>query len=72
MMFENPRGSQAVETSIAFTCLAFVVVVLRLYARFFLVRCAGFEDYGIVLAMVSIQEILFDEYSQDSRCALSA
>lgn len=52
MPSQNPRGRQAVEISSAFTALAFFVVVLRLYARFFLVRCAGLEDYGIVLAMV--------------------
>lgn len=49
---ENHRGRQAVEISAAFTALACIVVALRLYARFFLVRCAGLEDYGIVLAMV--------------------
>jgi hypothetical protein len=48
----NPRGRQAVEISVAFTALAFVILALRLYTRFFIVRCAGIEDYGIVLAMV--------------------
>jgi hypothetical protein len=52
MTSENPRGRQAVEISAVFTALAFIVVALRLYARLFLVRCAGLEDYGIVLAMV--------------------
>lgn len=55
---ENPRGRQAVEVSAAFTGLAGVVVLLRLYTRFFLVRCAGIEDYGVVLAMV-IQSVRF-------------
>jgi hypothetical protein len=49
---ENARGRQAIEVSASFTAIAFIVVALRLYARFFLVRCAGLEDYGIVLAMV--------------------
>lgn len=52
MPIENPRGRQALEISSAFTALAFVVVALRLYARLHLVRCAGLEDYGIVLAMI--------------------
>jgi hypothetical protein len=51
---ENPPGRQAVQISAAFTVLAFIVVALRLYARFCLVRCAGLEDYGIVLAMVRL------------------
>jgi hypothetical protein len=49
---ENSRGRQAIDISAAFTALACIVVALRLYARFFLVRCAGLEDYGIILAMV--------------------
>lgn len=49
----NPRGRQAVIVSSVFTALAFVIVALRLYARFFLVRSPGIEDYGIILAMVS-------------------
>jgi hypothetical protein len=49
---DNPRGRQAVEISVVFTAVAACIVALRLYARFFVVRCAGFEDYGIVLSMV--------------------
>lgn len=48
----NPRGRQAVVISSVFTALAFVIVALRLYARFFLVRSPGIEDYGIILAMM--------------------
>lgn len=51
----NPRGRQAIVISSVFTVLAFVIVVLRLYARFFLVRSPGVEDYGIILAMVRPQ-----------------
>lgn len=53
----NPRGRQAVEVSAVFTALAFIVVSLRLYTRFFLVRNPGVEDYGVTLAMVSTQQI---------------
>ncbi|KAF2036556.1 hypothetical protein EK21DRAFT_83513 [Setomelanomma holmii] len=49
---DNPRGRQAVEVSTAFTAIAAFVVALRLYTRFFLVRCPGIEDYGIVLATI--------------------
>ena len=50
---ENSRGKQAVEISAVFTGLALVIVLLRLYTRFFIIRCAGIEDAGIALAMVS-------------------
>ncbi|CAN9239456.1 unnamed protein product [Alternaria alternata] len=49
---DNPRGRQAVEISTVFTGLAFIVVCLRLYTRFFLIRCVGIEDAGIALAML--------------------
>jgi hypothetical protein len=62
MSTDNPRGRQALDTSAAFTVIAFVVVVLRLYARFFLVRCAGLEDYGIVLAMVVYPKKLYNKH----------
>ncbi|KAL6704306.1 hypothetical protein ACN47E_008370 [Coniothyrium glycines] len=48
----NPRGRHAVVVSSVFTALAFIVVALRLYTRFFLVRSPGTEDYGIILAML--------------------
>ena len=49
---DNPRGRQAVQISSVFTGLALVIVILRLYTRFFLIRCVGIEDAGIALAMV--------------------
>ena len=49
---QNPRGGQAVTVSTIFTALALLIVLLRLYTRFFLVRSPGIEDYGITLAMV--------------------
>ncbi|KAK7186798.1 hypothetical protein DPSP01_001148 [Paraphaeosphaeria sporulosa] len=48
----NPRGNQAVGVSSAFTALATLTVLLRLYTRFSLVKCAGLEDYFITLAML--------------------
>ncbi|KAJ4392854.1 hypothetical protein N0V91_011230 [Didymella pomorum] len=48
----NPRGRQAVVVSTIFTVLAFIIVSLRLYTRFFLVRSPGVEDYGVTLAMM--------------------
>ncbi|CAH0003930.1 unnamed protein product [Clonostachys byssicola] len=38
-------------TVFAFTCLAFVVVLMRLYSRVILTRLVGFEDWLIFLAM---------------------
>lgn len=53
MISDNPRGRQAVEVTAAFTGIAIIVVALRLYTRFFLVRCPGVEDYMIAVAMIS-------------------
>lgn len=36
-----------------FTCLAFAVVLMRLYSRVILTRLVGFEDWLIFLSMVS-------------------
>jgi hypothetical protein len=47
----NPRGEQAVNVSSAFTGIALVIVALRIYTRFFIVRYAGVEDYMIIAAM---------------------
>lgn len=49
----NPRGQQAFDVSVAFTVIAFISVVLRLYTRWFLVRAPGIEDHLIIVAMVS-------------------
>jgi hypothetical protein len=48
----SSRGRQAIEISTTFTVLALVIVLLRLYTRFFIVRYAGIEDYFIALAIV--------------------
>ncbi|KAL6703682.1 hypothetical protein ACN47E_009456 [Coniothyrium glycines] len=53
MLFNNPRGTQAVAISSAFTGLSTIAVVLRLYTRFFLIKCPGLEDYMILIAMLS-------------------
>ncbi|KAF2853227.1 hypothetical protein T440DRAFT_487680 [Plenodomus tracheiphilus IPT5] len=50
---ENARGRQAIDVSAAFTGIAFLVVGMRLYTRFFLVRCPGLEDYFIFLALLA-------------------
>lgn len=53
MSSDNPRGRRAIDVSAAFTGIAVVLVALRLYTRFFLIRCPGAEDYMITVAMVS-------------------
>lgn len=50
---ENSRGREAVIISSVFTGLALIIVILRLYTRLYILRCAGVEDLGIALAMVS-------------------
>jgi hypothetical protein len=54
---DNPRGRQAIEISTVFTALAVIAVALRLYTRFCIIRCAGTEDFGTLLAMVSEQPV---------------
>ncbi|KAJ6283258.1 hypothetical protein J3E71DRAFT_214907 [Bipolaris maydis] len=49
---ENSRGREAVIISSVFTGLAFLIVILRLYTRLYILRCAGAEDLGISLAML--------------------
>lgn len=51
-MGTSPRGRTALEVSTLFTVLAFIVVILRLYTRMFLVRVFNVEEYLIALAMV--------------------
>ncbi|KAF2790309.1 hypothetical protein K505DRAFT_282840 [Melanomma pulvis-pyrius CBS 109.77] len=46
------RGDQALSVSSVFTCLATIVVILRLYTRLFVIRCTGIEDYFVSLAML--------------------
>jgi hypothetical protein len=51
---KNPRGQQAFDVSVAFTAIAFVSVMLRLYTRWFIVRSPGIEDHLIIVATVSL------------------
>jgi hypothetical protein len=46
------RGDRALGVSSFFTGIAAVVVLLRLYTRFFIIRYNGIEDYLIALTMV--------------------
>lgn len=50
---ENPRGQHAFDASVAFTVIAFVSVLLRLYTRWFIIRTPGIEDHLIIVATVS-------------------
>jgi hypothetical protein len=51
---DGSRGKQAESISIAFTVLAGIIVLTRLYTRFFLVQHFPIEEYLITLAMVRI------------------
>lgn len=46
------RGDRALVVSSFFTGIAAIVVLLRLYTRFFIIRYNGTEDYFIALTMV--------------------
>lgn len=62
----TPAGTRVTTISLAFTLVAGMVVFLRLFARLVLIRTCGFEDAGIVIAMVKSARILIygraDEY----------
>jgi hypothetical protein len=46
------KGPQILAIIIVFPCLALLVVALRLYTRFVVVRNPSYEDLTIVLALV--------------------
>ncbi|KAH6876733.1 hypothetical protein B0T10DRAFT_361291, partial [Thelonectria olida] len=47
----NPRGDEAVRISIALSVVGDLFVLMRLYARFFMVTKPGFEDLCLAVAM---------------------
>lgn len=51
---EEDRSRPAYIGIIFATSLSFVVVLVRLYSRKFLVRDVGWDDYFIVMAQVSL------------------
>lgn len=66
----NPRGAQAVTVSSVFTAIAALTVLLRLYTRISLVRCAGLEDYFVTTAMVLRHAQKIRQSPANSRAAL--
>ncbi|PLB55470.1 putative integral membrane protein [Aspergillus steynii IBT 23096] len=46
-----PRGRQALTTSAVFTCLATLLVVIRIYTRAFLVKQMGADDWTILVSL---------------------
>jgi hypothetical protein len=50
----NPRGQINADLSIAFACVSFVLVMLRLLVRCLVNKLAGPDDYLIVGSMVCI------------------
>lgn len=46
------RGTQALITTIVFTVLAGIFIILRSISRFFIVKRPGVEDYLIIFAFV--------------------
>ncbi|KAM6520248.1 hypothetical protein FALCPG4_013797 [Fusarium falciforme] len=47
----NPRGDGAVKISIALSVIGGLFVLMRLYARFFVIAKPGFEDLCLAVAM---------------------
>lgn len=48
----TPRGRSSLAVSIVFTCLATVLVLIRVYTRAFMVKQMGSDDYTILIALV--------------------
>lgn len=46
------RGREALACSTVFTCLATVLVAIRIYTRAFMVKQMGLDDYAILVALV--------------------
>jgi hypothetical protein len=51
----NPRGQMLANLSIAFACLSFLFVTVRLMTRYFIQKSLGLDDFLIVPALVSEQ-----------------
>jgi hypothetical protein len=51
----NPRGQMLANLSIAFACLSFLFVAVRLMTRYFIQKSLGLDDFLIVPALVSEQ-----------------
>lgn len=51
-------GPTTVAIAWSFTAVALIVLILRLYTRFFFSRNSGYEDWLILLAGVSILNVL--------------
>lgn len=47
------RGPRVLAIIITFPCLALLIVCLRLYTRFKIVNNPSYEDFSIILALVS-------------------
>jgi hypothetical protein len=54
----STRGSSALAIMGVFVTLAGIVVTLRLYTRFILLRNPGPEDYTIIMSLVSTLLVL--------------
>ncbi|KAF4254492.1 hypothetical protein CNMCM8812_004744 [Aspergillus fumigatus] len=51
MTFGTPGGREALSLSIAFTTLATVFTIIRVYTRIFLVKQMGADDWAIIVAL---------------------
>jgi len=51
-MHVNDRGAATIAVQSVFTTIAFIIVALRIYVRFGLIRIPGPEDYVIIVSML--------------------
>lgn len=56
MTFGTPGGREALSLSIAFTTLATVFTIIRVYTRIFLVKQMGADDWAIIVALVRLSQ----------------
>lgn len=56
--YATHRGEQVLIVSAVFTSLATFLTIIRIYARVFLVRQLGADDWTIIVAVVGSKTIL--------------
>jgi hypothetical protein len=69
MAMAHLLGHQVVGITVSFAAIAFTMVCLRLFIRFFVIRNAGMEDICISLAMVTPESLISNELYMLTSCS---
>lgn len=54
----NHHGKSLAALAIAFACLSFVFVSMRLFTRYFINKMAGVDDYLMIVSLVGVMMVL--------------